>query len=154
MVSALKRFYSIFFGGPVRPSMVSPELSEEIKTILQNFRTAGCGISQKTVIAVGNGVLGAKYPEKLRRNGGSVTLTTKWARGILKFMDWTKRRGTKAKQEMHPALYEELSFSWKKKLADMILLHDIPEELIFNLDQTPLAFVAAPKTTMAPCGSH
>ena len=116
MVSALKRFYSIFFGGPVRPSMVSPELSEEIKTILQNFRTAGCGISQKTVIAVGNGVLGAKYPEKLRRNGGSVTLTTKWARGILKFMDWTKRRGTKAKQEMHPALYEELSFSWKKNL--------------------------------------
>ena len=32
------------FGGPGRPSMVSPELTEEIKTILQNLRTAGCGI--------------------------------------------------------------------------------------------------------------
>ena len=51
-------------------------------------------------------------------------------------------------------MYEELSFSWKKKLADLTLLNDIPELLIFNLDQTPLAFLAAPKTTMAPFGSH
>ena len=36
---------TIFFGGPGRPSMVSPALLEEIKTIFQNLRRAGCGIS-------------------------------------------------------------------------------------------------------------
>ena len=134
--------------------MVSPELLVEIKTILQNLRTAGCSISRKTVISVGNGVLDAKCPEMLRKNGGPISLTTKWARGIIKSMDWTKRRGTTAKREMNSALYDELSFSWKKDIASLILQHDIPEELIFNLDQTPLALVAAPKSTLAPRCSH
>ena len=52
-------------------------------------------------------------------------------------MDWTKRRGTAAKRIMNPALYDELPFSWKKDIANLILQHNIPEELILNLDQHP-----------------
>ena len=33
--------------------MVSPELTEEIKTILQNLQTAGCGISEKPSLRLG-----------------------------------------------------------------------------------------------------
>lgn len=145
---------SVNFKKPGRPSMLSEELTTEIKVILQNLRTAGCGISRKTVIAVGEGVLLAKCPDRLRKNGGSVSLTIKWARGILKSLDWSKRRGTTAKREMNPALYEELSFTWKKNIATLVLDHQIPEELIFNLDQTPLAYVSASKTTMAPRGAN
>ena len=51
----------------------------------------------------------------LEENGGSITLTTKWARGVAKSLDWVKRRYTTSKREMNLVLYEELTFSWKKK---------------------------------------
>ena len=56
-------------------------------------------------------MLQSKSPEALLKNGGSMKLTTKWVRGILKSMEWSKRSGTTAKREMNPALYEELKFS-------------------------------------------
>ena len=51
----------------------------------------------------------------LEENDRSITVTTKWARGVLKSLDWVKRRYTTVKKEMNPALYKELTFSWKKK---------------------------------------
>ena len=98
-----------------RLSMVSDELVTEMKAILHNLRVSGGAIRWKTVIVIGNIVLSSRCPEKLIKNGGSVTLTTKWARGILEALDWVKRRGTTAKREMKPALYEELTFTWKRK---------------------------------------
>ena len=94
------------------------------------------------VISVGNSVLLAKCPRRWRKNGvllancpektggvgvggwgggggggrGNITLAVKWARGILKFMNWSKHRGTTAKRAMNPALYEELVFYGRKKL--------------------------------------
>ena len=40
----------------------------------------------------------------LEENGGSITLTTKWARGFLKSLDWVKKCYITAKREMNPAL--------------------------------------------------
>ena len=71
-------------------------------------------------------------------NDGSVTLTTKWARGILKSLDWAKRRGKTAKREMNSALYEELKFTWKRKIAN---------------PQTPLGFTTPNKATFAEKGA-
>ena len=45
----------------------------------------------------------------LEENGRSITLTTEWARGVLKSLDWVKRCYTTAKREMNPTLYEELT---------------------------------------------
>ena len=114
-----------------RPSIVSDELVTEIKAILHNLRISGGVISWKTVIAIGNGVLNSRYPEKLTKNGESVTLTSKWARGVLK----SKRRGTTAKREMNP------SFTWKRKIANAIFEHSIHNEMILNYDQSPLGFI-------------
>ena len=58
-----------------------------------------------------------------------------------------------AKRTMNPALYDELSFSWKKDIANLILQHNIPEERILNLDQTPPGFTSASKVTFAPMGA-
>ena len=57
---------------------------------------------------------------KIGKNGGSIALSTKWAPNVFKSLDWVKRRGT-AKKEMNPALYEELTFSWKIKISEMFL---------------------------------
>ena len=96
-------------------------------------------------------MLQSKSPEVLLKNEGSIKLTTKWARRILKYMEWSKRRGRTAKREMNPALYEKLKFSWKKDIANLVLQHNTP---ILNLELTPLTLLSAFKVTMEPTGSH
>lgn len=45
----------------------------------------------------------------------------------------------------NPTLCEELTFSWKKNNANLLLQHKIPDELILNLDQTTLTLVSHAK---------
>ena len=123
-----------------KPALISEELSTEIKQILSNLRVAGCSISRKVVISVGNGVLASRCPEKMSRNDGKINLTVKWARGLFKLMNRVKRRGTTAKRTMNLALYEELAFIWQKKIAEKVFEHKIYNDLILNFDQTPLGF--------------
>ena len=87
-------------------------------------------------------------------NGGSITLTTKWARGVLKSLDWVKRHYTIAKREMNPALYKELTFSWKRKIANAIFVYKIQKEMILTFDQTVLGFTALNKSTFTGKGVH
>ena len=53
-------------------------------------------------------------PRNVGGEYGSKTLTTKWARGVLKFLDLVKRHYTTAKREMNPTLYKELVFYCKR----------------------------------------
>ena len=41
---------------------------------------------------------------------------------------------------MNPALYEELTFSLKIKIANATFKHNIQKEMILNFDQTALGF--------------
>ena len=72
-------------------------------------------------------------------------LTTKWARGKLKVLDWVKRCDTIAKKEINSALYEELTFTWNRQIANVIFEHRIQNEMILNFDQTSLGFTAPKK---------
>ena len=90
----------------------------------------------------------------MEENGGSITLTTKWARGVLKSLDWVKRRYTTAKREMNPVLYEGLTLSWKRKIANAIFEHKIQKEMILNFDQTALGFTAPNESTFTGKGVH
>ena len=74
--------------------------------------------------------MSARCPEQMAKNGGSILLSTKWARNVLKSLDWVKRRGTTAKREMNPALYE-LTFSWKRKIAQTVLDHNVKSLPLF-----------------------
>ena len=133
---------------------MSDKVTTEVKSILRNLRVSGGAVTRKTVTAIGNEVLKARYPEMLEGNSGSITLTTKWARGVLKSLDWVKRRYTTAKGEINPALYKELTFSWKRKIANTIFEHKIQEEMILNFDQTALGFTAPKKSTFTGKGVH
>ena len=72
----------------------------------------------------------------LEESGGSITLTTEWARDVLKSLDWVKRRYTTAKRVMNPALHDELTFSWKRKIANAHFEHEYHKEMTFNFGFT------------------
>ena len=55
---------------------------------------------------------------------------------------------------MNPVLYEELTFSWKRKIANAIFEHKIQKEMILNFDETALGFTAPNKSTFTGKGVH
>ena len=55
---------------------------------------------------------------------------------------------------MNPALYEELKFSWKRKIANAIFEQKTQKEIILNFDQTALGFTAPNRSTFTGKGVH
>ena len=53
-------------------------------------------------------------------------------------LDWVKTRGTTANMGNKLAPYEEIIFSWKRKVSNAIFEGRIHNEIILNLNQTPL----------------
>ena len=55
---------------------------------------------------------------------------------------------------MNPALYEELTFPWKRKRAEIIFEYNIHGKMVLNFDQTPVGFTSPHKTTHTDKGSE
>ena len=64
--------------------------------------------------------------KKMAKNGGCIIFLTKWARNVLKSLDWVKRTVTTTKKEMNPAFYEEFTFLGGRKI---VLDHNIHGKL-------------------------
>ena len=105
---------------------------------------------RKMVIAIGTGVTKANCPSKLKDFGGHIALTEGWARGVLKSMQRSKRKGTTGKIEPGKQFLLEEKLTFQRRNASIIEKHDIPKELILNLDQIPLSYVSTGKQTFNP----
>ena len=62
-------------------------------------------------------------------------------------MNWTKRKGTTGKIEPSEQFLLEEKLTFQKNISRIVFEHDIPMELIVNLDQTPLSYVSPGKYT-------
>ena len=65
----------------------------------------------------------------------------------MKSFDWVKRSRATTKKEMNPVLYEEMTFSWKRKIGKIVLEHTIHEKTVLNFDHTQVWFTSPNKTT-------
>ena len=72
---------------------------KKIKCIFVGSRLAGTAISRKMVIATATGVIKANDPNILREFGESLELTE--LTGVLKIMDWVKRKGTTGRGKVY-----------------------------------------------------
>ena len=62
------------------------------------------------------------------------------------------RKATTSKLPVAPALHRESKRSFQKKIATAVDTYKIKKDLIFNFDQTPLAFISPGSYTMDPKG--
>ena len=120
-----------------RPNLGDDEMLKKTKDIIVGSRLAGTAISRKMVIAIATGVIKANDPNILREFGGSLELTGCWACSVLKSMDWVKRKVTTGKVEPCSKFLEEENFAFQRAIAKAVSDHDIPMELVLNLDQPP-----------------
>ena len=125
----------------------------KVRDVITGVRLAGGAISRKMVIAIGNGVVKANCPSKLKEFGGHIVLTEGWARNVLKSMAWSKRKGTTGKIEPSEQFLLEEKLTFQRQISAVVSDDDIPKDLILNLDQTPLSYVSPGKYTFNPKGA-
>ena len=124
-----------------RPNLDDEKLKKNQDVIIGS-RLAGTVISRKMVVAIGTGVAKANQSSILREFGGALELTEGWAQNVLKDMDWVKRRGKTGKVESCPKFLEEKKLTFQCAISKFVSDHDIPLELVLNLEQTPLFYVS------------
>ena len=120
-----------------RPYLVGEELLAKIKEVIIRIRLTGAVISWKVVISIVNGLLKANYLISLSEFGGRITLTGNWPKGVLKFMDWVKRKGTTRKVERSTEFLAEEKFTFQRAISNVVYNYDILADFVINLDQTP-----------------
>ena len=84
----------------------------------------------------------------MKEFGGHLQLTDDWARHLLKLMEWVKRKRTTGKVDPLEKFLQEGKFSYQREISRVLLKHDVPLDLVLNLDQTPLSYVSPGKYTI------
>lgn len=133
-----------------RPNLLDDDTLAKVKDGITGTRLTGGVILRKIVVAIGNGVIMANSPSLLKKYGGCIELTDGWARHVLESMKWTKRKGTTSKVEPSQQFLDEEKLTFQRNISTIIEDHDIPKDLILNLDQTPLSYVSPGKHTFNP----
>ena len=132
-----------------RPKLLDDEFLVKVEDVVTRVRKAGGVFSRKMVIVIGTGVIKATCPSKLKDFGGHIALTEGWTRGVLKSKEWSKRKDTTGKIEPINQFLLEEKLTFQKRIPSIIEEHDIPKELILNLDQTPLSYVFTTSFTVS-----
>ena len=92
-------------------------------------------INTAIVIACAVGIVISKDSNLLAQNGGHISLSKDWAKGLMKRMGLVKRRAsTKAKDSI--ANFEEVRSQFLFDIKTVVEMDEIPIELICNWDQT------------------
>ena len=99
------------------------------------------------------GVVKANEPNLLKEFGGHLGLTGDLARHLLRSMVWVKRKGSTGKVEPSKKFLQEEKFPYQREISRVVLKHDVPLDVVLNLDQTPLSYVSPGKHAFCLKGS-
>ena len=76
-------------------------------------------------------------------------VTRGWISYLYKRMNMTRRMVTISRPKTTRSICEETRFIFLKEIAHAVCWHDIPDELIINVDQTASKLVPTDNVTMA-----
>ena len=81
----------------------------------------------------------------MREFGGNLELTDGWTQNVSKNMDCVKSKGSSGKIELCTKFLEEEKFSFQRVISKFVSDHDIPLNLVPDLNRTPLFYVSPGK---------
>ena len=76
-----------------------------------------------------------------------------WAKSLFFRMGYVRRAKTTSTVQIPEAVQKEAELIFQHKIAKIVEVHQIPNCMILNLDQTPSKFVPSSNTTLAPFGT-
>ena len=101
------------------------------------------------LISIATEVVRANNSNLLKKYGGDLMLSDKWARGVLEKLSWSKRKGTTRKVDPSPQFLAKGKLTFQRNISVLVSEHDVPSSLIINTDQTPLFYVIKGKYTFS-----
>ena len=106
-------------------------------------------VSNTTVANATATALISKYPYV----AGDIDVNfSRWTKSLFARMNFVKRRKTSSKLGIPDKARKEIEFLFLHEIVTKVEKHNIPPELILNIDQTPLKYVPVGNETLAPRG--
>ena len=136
-----------------RPLLLGSDVDDLTMKHLRATREAGGIVNTRIAIAAAMGIAKALKPSLLAVNGGVLHAESKaFAKSLLNRMNFVKRKATKTCKKV-PDNLEELRTAYTSSITNKMAEHNIPPELVINLDETGLPIVPVSQWTFADKGS-
>ena len=125
-----------------RPLLRGEKLDSEVKSYIRAVREGGGVVTTAIKVAAATAIIRKADRNLLAEHGGSITITKDWAKSLLFRINFVKRRGSSTAKEQFVI-----------DVNAVIEMEDIPQQLVFNWDQTGISIVPGSSWTMAVKGS-
>ena len=116
--------------------------------MIKSMRESGAVIIYNIIIAIIKGIVTANDRTILKENGGTIELENKWCKSIIKRIGFVTCKGTTAKPIIAPGLISEIEHVFYYSINEIVKAHEIPPEMVINMDQTFLPFILISKYTL------
>ncbi|KAK6167122.1 hypothetical protein SNE40_021221 [Patella caerulea] len=129
-----------------RPLLLG-DLDNKVSKHIKLIREAGGIVNSAIVIATARGIVKRKNKWNLAENGESLNINKSWAQSFLQRLGFVKCKGTKAARKL-PQDFDSHKANFLRTVTEIKEQHNIPNELIFNFDQTGLKVVPVSNWTL------
>ena len=134
-----------------RPLMLDVKMDKAVQEYISSLRVVGGVVNTAIVMGAAEGIISARDISKLISHGGHIDINKSWAKSLLHRMGYVKRKASNA-GKVPAAEFEDLTAVFLADIAAETLMNDIPDDLIFNWDQTGLYMVPTGEWTMHKSG--
>ena len=128
--------------------MIGEELDKHVQEYITYMRSTGTTVNTAVVIACAEGILMHEDAALLTR----VNLSKGWAQYLLQRMGYVKRKAT-SKAKVSVENFAEIKEDFLLEIKHIIVMDEIPVQLVINFDQTGLNIVPVSEWTMELEGS-
>ena len=135
-----------------KPLLLGEELDSQVRAYIIKLRDKGGVINSAIVKASAIGIVLKHDMRLLKVNGGHIDITKHWAQSFLNRMGYVKRRAS-SKAKVSPEKFNEMKAQFLFDVKTIVVMEDIPADLIINWDHTGLNYVPVSNWTMAAQGS-
>ena len=135
-----------------RRLLLGKELDDKVKDYVFAIRENGGVITTAITLAAATAIVRQADRNFLAENGGPIMLTNNWAKSLLYHINFVRRRGsTTAKISVQN--FNEIKEQFFIDLKTVVVMEDIPPEMMFNWDHTAISIVPGSSWTMELKGS-
>ena len=135
-----------------RPLLLGDELDQQVQDHIKAIRESGGVVNRTIVLAAGHGIVSSHNRSFLDEYGGHIKLDRGWSSSLMERMGYVYRKGTHAARSV-PANFDELQKDFHNHITKTVKQYKIPDQLIFNFDQTSVNIIPVSDWTLEKEGS-
>ena len=133
--------------------LLGVELDKKVQEYIKRLQSGHAVVNSSIVKALAEGIVSGCDLTLLSSNGGPITISKDWAKGIMERMGLSKRKAT-TKSTLSKYDFNEVCSTYLNDILMIVLMEEVPMSLVINWDQTGVNFVPVSEWTMEEKGSR